>query len=195
MKSKWDLNEDDIEFIEGDSSKSEEKGLIPGGQAEGMDPSKFDPEQLTRGTRHEMEHTNDVMVAREIAMDHLVEDSDYYRKLEQVEKGLHVRAGITGDVRSDPKANITGDLKGGGLLNRRVKRAIKFPKVQAKAIRKGTCSQGERADLTGCTPASDEPTVKKDTNEADSQVSQSQESPGEPEKPSGQGMLAEWRHR
>ena len=33
-----------------------------------------------------MEHTDDPDLAREIAMDHLTEDPDYYTKLEKVEK-------------------------------------------------------------------------------------------------------------
>ena len=53
---------------------------IPGGQAEGMTPGAFDPERLAEGTKHELEHTTDEDIAREIAMDHLTEDPDYYRK-------------------------------------------------------------------------------------------------------------------
>lgn len=42
--------------------------------------------QLQIGTEVEMEHTDDRRKAREIAMDHLVEDPKYYSKLKQVEK-------------------------------------------------------------------------------------------------------------
>lgn len=59
---------------------------IPGGRAAGRRPSEFDPRQLAIGTRVETEHTDDEAVAREIAMDHLVEDPRYYEKL--------VRAGL-----------------------------------------------------------------------------------------------------
>ena len=52
-----------------------------GGKAYGMRPSQFDRRQLERGTRVEMEHTNKRKIAREIAMDHLVEDPNYYKKL------------------------------------------------------------------------------------------------------------------
>ncbi len=55
---------------------------IPGGLAAGMVPEQFDPEQLAIGTEVELEHAGgNVMLAREIAMDHLVEDSMYYQKL------------------------------------------------------------------------------------------------------------------
>jgi len=53
---------------------------IPGGLAEGKKPSDFPAEDLVRGMTAEMEHTNDPAVACEIAMDHMVEKADYYRK-------------------------------------------------------------------------------------------------------------------
>ena len=57
-----------------------------------MDPEDFDPEQLEAGTRHELEHTSDREIAREIAMDHLAEHRDYYRYLggmeRRMEKGM-----------------------------------------------------------------------------------------------------------
>lgn len=39
--------------------------------------------QLDRGIKHEMEHTTDCDVAREIALDHIKEDPAYYEKLEK----------------------------------------------------------------------------------------------------------------
>lgn len=47
----------------------------------GMSPSDFDPVSLARGARVEMEHTDDPRQAERIAMDHLVEHSDYYERL------------------------------------------------------------------------------------------------------------------
>lgn len=62
------------------------KSLIPGGLAAGKKPSDFDPEQLKAGMKVEMEHTNNKNMAREIAMDHLTEDPNYYKKLKKIEK-------------------------------------------------------------------------------------------------------------
>lgn len=59
---------------------------IPGGRASGLTPADFDPRQLRIGTEHELEHTNDRAEAREIAMDHLAEDPDYYERLEAMER-------------------------------------------------------------------------------------------------------------
>ena len=53
---------------------------IPGGEAEGKKPSDFPAEDLVLGMTVEMEHTNNPEVACEIAMDHLTEKPDYYRK-------------------------------------------------------------------------------------------------------------------
>jgi len=41
--------------------------------------------QINKGIRVEYEHTNDAKQAMEIAKDHLVEDSEYYTKLEMIE--------------------------------------------------------------------------------------------------------------
>lgn len=60
--------------------------VIPGGKADTAHPSHFDPDQLARGIKVEMEHTNDPKVAREIAMDHLKEDPKYYDKLAKIHK-------------------------------------------------------------------------------------------------------------
>jgi hypothetical protein len=57
---------------------------VPGGLAAGMRPLDFDPVALAEGTRVEMEHTSDPEVAQEIAMDHLMEDPDYYTKLRSI---------------------------------------------------------------------------------------------------------------
>jgi len=61
-------------------------GKIPGGLAEGKKPSDFDAKQITLGIKVEMEHTEDRAIAKEIAMDHLMEDPKYYTHLIQMEK-------------------------------------------------------------------------------------------------------------
>jgi hypothetical protein len=54
---------------------------IPGGKADTKSPKDFDQKQLKVGIAVELEHVDDRSSAREIAMDHLAEDPDYYRKL------------------------------------------------------------------------------------------------------------------
>jgi len=60
---------------------------LRGGRASGMRPEDFDPVELARGTKHELEHTWDREIATEIAMDHLAEDEAYYEKLDAMERG------------------------------------------------------------------------------------------------------------
>lgn len=55
------------------------------GIADNLPDDAFDADELARGTLHEMEHTDDPDVAKEIAKDHLAEDPDYYKKLEAIE--------------------------------------------------------------------------------------------------------------
>ena len=66
---------------------------IPGGLADKRKPEDFDPHALAKGWGVEREHTNDVKLSIEIAMDHLTEDPQYYDKLEKMEGG-EKRAGV-----------------------------------------------------------------------------------------------------
>lgn len=78
------------------AKKKKHKDLIPGGLADKKDPSDFYAGALAKGIKVELEHTSDKDVAREIAMDHLTEDKDYYDKLETIEKHAKVHAPIRG---------------------------------------------------------------------------------------------------
>jgi hypothetical protein len=44
-------------------------------------------DRLVDGMKEEMEHTDEISVAKEIAMDHLFQDINYYAKLKKIEKG------------------------------------------------------------------------------------------------------------
>jgi len=59
---------------------------LKGGLADNKTPKDFNKESLEEGIKVEMEHTNNKNTAREIAMDHLTEDKDYYKKLKRIEK-------------------------------------------------------------------------------------------------------------
>ena len=59
---------------------------LPGGAADFMADERFDPVQLARGIEHELEHTADPALAKEIAKDHLIEHPDYYTRLERMER-------------------------------------------------------------------------------------------------------------
>ena len=54
---------------------------LPGGEGDSTPPEQVDPTQLSTGIQIEMEHTNDLGVAKEIAMDHLTKEPKYYSKL------------------------------------------------------------------------------------------------------------------
>jgi sulfur carrier protein ThiS len=65
---------------------SKHKDKISGGLADDKQPRQFDKKKLEAGIKVEMEHTSDRSIAKEIAMDHLTEDPDYYEKLKTIEK-------------------------------------------------------------------------------------------------------------
>ena len=58
---------------------------IRGGLADGVNPNRLNQEELQKGVSVELEHTNNPVIAREIATDHLVENPKYYDKLEKIE--------------------------------------------------------------------------------------------------------------
>ncbi len=56
---------------------------IPGGKGHLLDPRDVDPIELKMGIRHEMEHTIDPDIAKEIALDHLAENPKYYSDMKR----------------------------------------------------------------------------------------------------------------
>jgi hypothetical protein len=50
----------------------------------------YDPEQLKMGIKVEYEHTNYTLISEKIAKDHLAEISDYYTRLDKMEKDAGV---------------------------------------------------------------------------------------------------------
>ncbi|MHA1302078.1 MAG: hypothetical protein ACTSPI_00050 [Candidatus Heimdallarchaeaceae archaeon] len=71
---------------------SEEK--IQGGKADGKPDSKYPSSEITKGTKVEMEHTDDPDIAKEITKDHLEEHKSYYIGLRLMEKALEKEAGV-----------------------------------------------------------------------------------------------------
>ena len=51
------------------------------GLSRGKTARDFDPVELRRGAKVELEHVKNVSIAKRIAMDHLIEDPLYYRKI------------------------------------------------------------------------------------------------------------------
>jgi hypothetical protein len=105
---------------------------IPGGLAKGKtlidlakkydpkeyyDPKQFAAEyikpQLMKGIKVEMEHTTDVRIATEIAMDHLWEDLKYYDKLASIENDSIAEASGNGAFYNDGNAT-TGTMWNAG---------------------------------------------------------------------------------
>ena len=64
------------------------KDKIPGGKADDKDIAEYDKDQLLKGLKIEMEHTDDPATALEITTDHLEENDKYYDHLEDMEKTM-----------------------------------------------------------------------------------------------------------
>lgn len=63
------------------------KDKIPGGTADGKAVTNYDLKEVLEGIKWEREHTNDSLLALEMAMDHLERIPDYYTHLLIMERG------------------------------------------------------------------------------------------------------------
>jgi hypothetical protein len=59
---------------------------LKGGKGDNRPDSDFNKKDLEHAIKHEMEHTKNQSIAKEIAKDHLSEDPNYYKKLKKIEK-------------------------------------------------------------------------------------------------------------
>jgi len=84
MPDDADAPEIDIEDVS--AAKEATGDQLGGGLADESLPNQFDPEQIAMGVKVEMEHTDNPLLAIEIAMDHLTEFPDYYTRLDKMEK-------------------------------------------------------------------------------------------------------------
>jgi hypothetical protein len=62
------------------------KDKIPGGMADGKPVTNYNLKELLEGIKWEREHTNDSLLALEMAMDHLERIPDYYTHLVSMER-------------------------------------------------------------------------------------------------------------
>ena len=51
----------------------------------GSPMNAIEDNEFTKGWKHELEHTDDIDKAKEIALDHLAEDPNYYTRLDMIE--------------------------------------------------------------------------------------------------------------
>ena len=94
---------------------------LSGGVGDTTPTDQVDPIQLSTGIQIEMEHTNDLDIAKEIAMDHLTEDPKYYSKLvdaglaSEFKPGNGTGFGDSSTGFNDPARIGTGGLKKGNM--------------------------------------------------------------------------------
>ena len=115
--------------------KTNKSDLIAGGLADKHTPESIAMmhnvnisqifSQLAKGLKVELEHTNDENIAKEIAMDHLVEDPAYYDKLEKVEEESATLDATPG--MGEPSLPARGELGSGDVpnLSKKKKKKIK----------------------------------------------------------------------
>jgi hypothetical protein len=100
---------------------------IPGGMAKGKSDADFDPKQIEKGIKIELEHTGDAEKAKEIAKDHLTEIPDYYDRLEKMEgeaEGKDKKEQGAVDRIKNPADHVSAAIDSLGAAQRHVGQAM-----------------------------------------------------------------------
>ena len=102
---------------------------------------KFRELMAKKGVKVEMEHTNDESIAKEISMDHLFEDPNYYTKLKKVEATEATSSDSSGQY-STP-AFVAKDSKNWRTNKKTQIPGGKFVKIKDKCKKFPYCNQGD----------------------------------------------------
>ena len=102
--------------------------------------------KVVDGIKEEMEHTNEVSIAKEIAMDHLSQDLNYYDKLKKVEKGEFKEAttsSSSGSYESPAFLAKSMNKKNWRGASKPLYKGGKFVRVKEKCKTFPYCNQGD----------------------------------------------------
>ena len=105
-------------------------------------------QQLVKGIKVEMEHSDDMKIAKKIAMDHLAEDPNYYTKLKRIEESKEEATEATTSASSGAYSTPAFIAKGsknwrGG--KKPIYKGGKFVKIKKKCLTFPYCNQGAGA--------------------------------------------------
>jgi hypothetical protein len=92
---------DNIEQLAQD--REEQGDQIKGGLGDDKSPLEFNSEQIKLGMKVEMEHTDDPMIALEIALDHLTENPEYYTVKDDPEASAQANASMEASDEKKPE--------------------------------------------------------------------------------------------
>lgn len=79
---------------------------LTGGVGDNLSPDRIDPSELEMGIKVEMEHTNDITIAREIASDHLAENPRYYSDLKSSGMAPELASGNSSSANTSPAVEV-----------------------------------------------------------------------------------------
>jgi hypothetical protein len=105
-------------------------------------------QQLVKGIKVEMEHTDDIEVAKEIAMDHLAEDPNYYTKLKRIEEAKEEATEATTTASTgaySTPAFVAKNSKNWRGGKKPLYKGGKFVQVKKKCLTFPYCNQGAGA--------------------------------------------------
>ena len=87
-------SEEDYDYYLESITEARKKQKLKGGKGDKLTADQVNPYEFKKGWKHELEHTDDIEKAKEIAIDHLTEDPMYYSRLATMEKQVKTRTDI-----------------------------------------------------------------------------------------------------
>jgi 2'-5' RNA ligase len=110
---------------------------MPGGKGDKLKSADVSAVELKTGIKHELEHTKDKEIAKEIALDHLAEDPKYYSKLE---KAFHEALEFVQEGEWEGIVTISEDD------------VVEYPEELEELERVVPCPKGQRRRKGACKP-------------------------------------------
>lgn len=112
----------------------EGEDFLSGGKSDNQPDKKYDKEQLEKGTKVEMEHTDNKEIAKEVAKDHLEESEDfkdgnggkYYDRLEKLENKIKEKNSAEAVLNL---IKFSNELEKSGLIEQSKKVDLKIKKI------------------------------------------------------------------
>jgi hypothetical protein len=95
LTKKMELGSDDEKI----GLQEAKKQKLKGGKGDKLTPDRVNYYEFRKGWKHEMEHTDDIDKAKEIALDHLAEDPNYYTHLQAMETREKMRKDLPKEVK------------------------------------------------------------------------------------------------
>lgn len=107
------------------SEAAKKENKMKGGKGDKLDADHVNYHEFTKGWKHELEHTDDIDKAKEIALDHLAEDPNYYTRLDMIEYQAEKSKKKTASKKTKEGAMVDSENQMTSVDKKKVKSNVK----------------------------------------------------------------------